>query len=231
MIINLNNVVNKVIGAAKILVGNVSGDATAVDMSGEATIDNAGAVTLDNDSVIAKVLTGYSAAGYTPITATDSIITAIESLESLATSINDDYLTKGLSTGKVYIGTANEAVERDISGDATISNSGVLTVNKRITTNRQTASYQLALTDEGKLVEMNVASANNLTVPPNSTIAFPTGTQILLSQYGAGTTTVVAGSGVTIRSADSMLDLRAQYSGATLVKIATNEWYLFGDLA
>jgi hypothetical protein len=25
--------------------------------------------------------------------------------------------------------------------------------------------------------------------------------------------------------------LNAQYSGATLVKIDTNEWYLFGDIA
>jgi hypothetical protein len=103
--------------------------------------------------------------------------------------------------------------------------------NKLITTNRQTASYTLVLSDADKLVEMNVASANNLTVPPNSSVAFSTGTQILLAQYGAGQTTVVAGSGVTIRSNGAKLKLNAQYSGATLVKIAENEWYLFGDIA
>jgi hypothetical protein len=103
--------------------------------------------------------------------------------------------------------------------------------NKLIVTNRQTASYTLVLGDADKLVEMNVGSANNLTVPLNSSVAFATGTQILLAQYGAGQTTIVATSGVTIRSNGAKLKLNAQYSGATLIKIDTNEWYLFGDIA
>jgi hypothetical protein len=103
--------------------------------------------------------------------------------------------------------------------------------NKLIVTNRQTASYTLVLGDADKLVEVNNASANNLTVPLNSSVAFSTGTQILLAQYGAGQTTIVATSGVTIRSNGAKLKLNAQYSGATLVKIGENEWYLFGDIA
>jgi hypothetical protein len=99
-----------------------------------------------------------------------------------------------------------------------------------ITANRQTASYTLVITDAYKIVEMNVASANNLTVPPNSSVAFATGTQILISQYGAGQTTIVAGSGVTVRSSGGKLKLSGQYSGGTLLKIGTNEWYLFGDI-
>jgi hypothetical protein len=103
--------------------------------------------------------------------------------------------------------------------------------NKLVTANRQTASYTLVLSDADKLIEMNVESANNLTVPLNSSVAFATGTQILLAQYGAGQTTIVATSGVTIRSNGGKLKLNAQYSGATLIKIATDEWYLFGDIA
>jgi hypothetical protein len=103
--------------------------------------------------------------------------------------------------------------------------------NKLIVTNRQTASYTLVLGDADKLVEVNNASANNLTIPLNSSVAFATGTQILLAQYGAGQTTIVATSGVTIRSNGAKLKLNAQYSGATLIKIDTNEWYLFGDIA
>jgi len=113
-----------------------------------------------------------------------------------------------------------------IAGDKTFT--GVF--KETVTTNRQTASYTLALADRGKLVEMNVATANNLTVPLDSSVAFPIGTKIDVSQYGAGQTTVVATSGVTVRSAGGALKLAAQYSGATLVKIATNEWYLFGDI-
>jgi hypothetical protein len=103
--------------------------------------------------------------------------------------------------------------------------------NKLIVTNRQTASYTLVLGDADKLVEINNASANNLTIPLNSSVAFSTGTQILLAQYGAGQTTIVATSGVTVRSNGAKLKLNAQYSGATLIKIAENEWYLFGDIA
>lgn len=95
---------------------------------------------------------------------------------------------------------------------------------------RPTASYTLVITDRSKLVEMNVAGANNLTVPTNASVAFPVGTQILLAQYGAGQTTVVASGGVTIRSDGGKLKLNAQYAPATLLKIGTNEWYLWGDL-
>jgi hypothetical protein len=102
--------------------------------------------------------------------------------------------------------------------------------NKLITTNRQTASYTLVLADADKLVEMNVGSANDLTIPLNSSVAFATGTQILLAQYGAGQTTIVPTSGVTVRSNGAKLKLNVQYSGATLIKIDTDEWYLFGDI-
>jgi hypothetical protein len=106
-----------------------------------------------------------------------------------------------------------------------------LKTNKLIVANRQTASYTLVLSDADKLVEMNVGSANNLTIPLNSSVAFGIGTQILLAQYGAGQTTIVLTSGVTLRSNGAKVKLNAQYSGATLIKIAENEWYLFGDIA
>jgi hypothetical protein len=99
-----------------------------------------------------------------------------------------------------------------------------------VVTNRQTASYTLVLTDADKLVEMNVATANNLTIPLNSSVAFSIGTKIDIVQYGAGQTTFVPISGVTIRTANSWLKMNARYGAATLTKIATDEWYLWGNL-
>jgi hypothetical protein len=99
-----------------------------------------------------------------------------------------------------------------------------------ITTNRQTASYSLVLADRGKLVEMNVASANTLTIPLNSSIAFPIGSKIDVTQYGAGATTITATGGVTIRSFTSFLKIAGQYAACTLVKIGTDEWYCYGNL-
>jgi len=95
----------------------------------------------------------------------------------------------------------------------------------------QTASYTLVLSDAGKAVQMAVASANNLTVPPNSSVAFPVGTQILVIQQGAGQTTVAAGAGVTVSSKDGNLKLSAQWSAATLIKRATDAWVAIGDLS
>jgi len=104
------------------------------------------------------------------------------------------------------------------------------TDSETIVTNRQTASYSLVLADRGKLVEMNVASANTLTVPLNSSIAFPIGTKIDVTQYGAGATTITATGGVTIRSFTSFLKIAGQYAVCTLVKIGTDEWYCYGNL-
>ena len=97
--------------------------------------------------------------------------------------------------------------------------------------NRQTSSYTLVLTDQSKIVEMNVGSANNLTVPLNSSQAFPIGTEIQVLQYGAGQTTIVATGGVTLRSKSGQLKIANQYTGVTLVKVGTNEWYVIGNLS
>lgn len=104
-------------------------------------------------------------------------------------------------------------------------------IDKTLTRNRQTANYTLVLTDNFKLVEMNAATAKTITVPANASVAFPADdTQISIARYGAGALSIVADVGVTIRSADGALDLRAQYSSAVLIKIGTNEWYLIGDI-
>ncbi len=102
-------------------------------------------------------------------------------------------------------------------------------VLSEVSTNAQTASYTLVAADRGKLVEMNVASANTLTVPLNSTVPFPIGTQIDLLQVGAGKTTIAGAAGVTVNATPG-LAIRAQWGGATLIKRAENTWVLIGDL-
>src|SRR5689334_11950484 len=55
--------------------------------------------------------------------------------------------------------------------------------------NAQTGTtYTLVLGDAGKVVEMNNAASNTLTVPPNSSVAFPVNTVIEVFQLGAGAT-------------------------------------------
>ena len=171
---------------------------------------------------------------------TSAIQTQIDSKQATitgaATTIDDTDLTASRAlvsdgSGKVAVSDVTSTELGYLDGVTSAVQTQVdAKTAKLITTNRQTASYTLVLSDADKLVEMNVATANNLTIPLNSSVAFATGTQILLAQYGAGQTIVVATSGVTIRSNGGKLKLNVQYSGATLIKIDTDEWYLFGDI-
>ena len=108
----------------------------------------------------------------------------------------------------------------------------VFTGLTQVDRNSQTGtSYTLAIDDAGGFVDMNNASAITLTVPPNSSVAFPAETRIDLLQSGAGQVTVAAGSGVTINSKNSNLKISGQWSAATLVQRSANSWVLIGDLS
>jgi hypothetical protein len=96
--------------------------------------------------------------------------------------------------------------------------------------NAQTGTtYTLALTDVAKVVSLSNASPITLTIPTNAVTAFPTGTQILLYQGGAGQVTI-GGAGVTIRSQGTRLKISGQYGVAGLLKVGTDEWVAFGNL-
>ena len=98
--------------------------------------------------------------------------------------------------------------------------------------NAQTGtSYTLVLTDVAKVITLSNAAAITLTVPANSSVAFPIGTQILLYQKGAGQVTITPAGGVTIRSSGSKLKTTDQYSVAGLLKEDTDTWIAFGNLA
>lgn len=103
--------------------------------------------------------------------------------------------------------------------------------NTALEINTQTADYQLILSDGGTLLETDVAIANTITIPADATVNFPIGTEIAVVQYGAGQTSFLPAVGVTINSAGGLLSLASQFSAATLIKRAANEWYLIGDLA
>lgn len=95
--------------------------------------------------------------------------------------------------------------------------------------NAQTGTtYTLALSDAGKLVTLSNASPISLEIPLNSSVAFPTGTQVNMAQIGAGRVTVAGAAGVTVNSALG-LKTRTQYSVLTCIKTATDIWLLTGD--
>lgn len=97
--------------------------------------------------------------------------------------------------------------------------------------NAQTGtSYTLVLADAGKLITMNNASANTLTIPANSSVDFPAAvTAIAVRQKGAGATTITADTGVTLNGTSAgSATLSGQYAGVTLVQEATDTWSIVG---
>lgn len=90
-------------------------------------------------------------------------------------------------------------------------------------------SYTLTLDDAFKLVAMSSGEANTVSVPPSATENFPVGTRIDLSQDGGGQTTIVADTGVTIRTPET-LKIRKRWGKATLIKRDTDLWDLEGNL-
>jgi len=101
-----------------------------------------------------------------------------------------------------------------------------------VAVNAQTGTaYTPVLADQSKAIECTNAGAISVTIPQNSSVAFPIGTVIEIAQMGAGQVTIVAGTGTTLRSAGSLLKTRAQYSAVSIRKQATNVWLVVGDLA
>ena len=100
-----------------------------------------------------------------------------------------------------------------------------------IALNAQTGtSYTTALSDDGKLITCDNASAITLTIPPNGTVAYGIGTQLNIMQLGAGVVTITAGAGVTLRSNGTKLKTNGQYAVATCCKIASDTWVVIGNL-
>lgn len=125
-------------------------------------------------------------------------------------------------------GTTSVAPSQNAVFDALALKSDQLTSFRRLTASHTLDATDLASVNAGDTleIEMNVGSANTVTVPLHATQAFPLGTRIKISQYGGGLTSFVATGGVTIRASAGVLSMGGQYTTAELEKVDTDEWYL-----
>jgi hypothetical protein len=144
----------------------------------------------------------------------------------------DTAITADLSTAQTF---TNKTLTSPTINGATIATSTLTSPKVNLGINTQTGTtYTTVLDDNGKLVTLSNASAITLTIPPNSSVAYPVGAQLNLAQLGAGQVTFAGGSGVTIVSTGATASapkLRAQYSTATAVQTSTNNWLVMGDIS
>ena len=122
-----------------------------------------------------------------------------------------------------------ELADGDVSVTDSLTVSGGLIAPLQI--NAQTGTtYTFVAADAGKLVTSSNGSAQTITIPPNSSVAFAIGTQIIVQNIGSGNATLAQGSGVTIQSKDSNKEIDGQFAAATCIKTATDTWSLIGAL-
>jgi hypothetical protein len=104
--------------------------------------------------------------------------------------------------------------------------------NSLVSINGQTGTaYNVGTADVGKLVTLNNASAQTITIPANASVAFAIGDQINFLNLSTGTATFVAGGTAVIRSAGGKLKLSTQYAVCTVLKWDTDAWIMVGNVS
>jgi len=138
---------------------------------------------------------------------------------------DDVFIIRGLQANQIVdaVTTLEEAVE-DLEG------SGGGSQDYEI--NKQTGnSYTFVLTDAHKVVEMNYQIGGmQMSIPPNSSVAFPIGTRIRIVNTGGSNANVYDGVGVTLHSLAYNAPAIVPKGTAEIIKIDTDIWMITGDL-
>lgn len=129
---------------AQIFVGNGSNIAVGVTPGGELSMDNAGSFTLDNASVIGKVLTGFTSGAGT-VSAADTILSAIEKLDGNINALGvggftDDRVLRADGTGAIQDSGVTLDDTNNFTGINDLSMGGNLTVTGDLTVNGTTTT-------------------------------------------------------------------------------------------
>lgn len=225
-------------GSGSAITGTTPGTGVATALAANVNT-NGGFVTASTASIVSGALLtgGGSETSISAITPGTGVATA------LAANVNTNggfvtASTASIASGAILTGGGSATAISGITpgtGVATAlatalnANGGFASATQSI--NAQTGTtYTLVLGDAQKMVTLSNGSAIALTVPLNASVAFAVGTRIDLAQIGAGQVTVAGDGGVTVNATPG-LKFRAQYSGATLLKLATDTWLLVGDLS
>jgi len=86
--------------------------------------------------------------------------------------------------------------------------------------------------DLGSILETTGASSVTITIPPEASVPFETGTLVNITQIGAGVATVEAAPGVSLNGVTGgSVALDGQWAGAALTKRGADAWVIQGALA
>ena len=193
---------------------------------GTLATQDANNVNITGGSITTSVyLTGNDTDGWGRVTTSGSVLyVQAGSLNSGSAVAQDIVFTN------MYGGT--ERLRIGGTGSITSANLADAVGYKGLPQNNQgSATYTLALTDQGKHVLFEGA-ASTMTVPTNASVAFPVGASIVIINDTNNNRTISPASGVTLVWAgnNGTTGTRTLGTGsmATLVKIGTDKWYIIG---
>jgi hypothetical protein len=115
-----------------------------------------------------------------------------------------------------------------ISGSSLIATGSIFGTAYFIVVTSSATNITLSLAESGDYFRTTAATAVGIQVPPQSSVAWPSNTEIMFEQAGAGQITFTTGSGVTINSSET-LKTQKQYSVVGLKRVASDIWTLTGE--
>jgi hypothetical protein len=160
----------------------------------------------------------------------DELAAALGDDANFATTVTNNLALKAPLASPTFTGTVTVAASGIAFTDGTQTKEGV---PSRTAIIQKSAAYTLsALTERDSMIEVSHTggSAVDITIPANSSVAYPVGTSIDVLRTNTGGVRIVGAAGVTVNATPGAY-LRAQWSAATLFKRATDTWVLIGDLA
>ena len=226
-------------------VGDITGVTAGTGLSGGGT---SGAVTLSiNTAVTADLTTAQTLTNKKLSDSTTTIVDVTDATKAIkfdvngTTSITGTIATNFTTAKTLSLPDATDTLvglaTTDTLTNKTLTSPTINDPKLNLTLNAQTGTtYTFVLADNGKLITASNASAQTYSIPTNASVAFPVGTQINLIQIGAGQVTVSAttpGTTTILSNAATAAGpkCRVQYSALTAIKVATDSWYVIGDIA
>lgn len=189
-------------------------------------------------SIIAGTgLTGGTITSTGTLAIDTSVVTTLTGTQTLTNkTLTSPVIGTIVNTGTLTLPTSSDTLVGRATTD-TLTNKTLTAPIITYSVNAQTGTtFTPSLSDGGSIVTLSNASAISVTIPTNASVAYPIGTQLNFIQIGAGQvtisavtsgTTTIASTGATAASPK----LRVQYSSASAIKIATDTWYVVGDVA
>lgn len=223
-------------------------------VNGTTTTINSTTLSVDDKNIVLADIasptdTSADGGGITLKGDTDKTINWVNATNSWTSSENVDLATgKSFKINNTDVLTSTQVLGKSLPTGDVVGTSDTQTLSNKTlsdailrqplaTPSFTSNEYTLVLTDQGDiLLASNGATAGTIKVPTNASVEFPIGTQITVIQTGSGQLTIDATTPgtTTINSSGATPaapKLRVQNSAATLIKTATDTWYVVGDIS